>query len=177
MCRLWWRQQVAGQYFTLRKPAVMSYNDANRAAANLLSSIMAMNTSAEYAQIKKEVFILSQAAESPNSRGLVSYSRVYRSFGSPRTSSTRLMGCASSATAPAPFVELGSGAQYAGPSLEVASVDPDDGCGLEWTLMILVNWISFFEDSYRERDLSLLVFIIWLLLQAIFCEIVIQGGA
>ena len=40
-----------------------------------------------------------------------------------------------------------------------------DGCGLKWWVVVLVNFSQFFIVADRDRDFSLQLFLLWLLLQ------------
>ena len=89
-------------------------------------------------------------------------SEVLRMHGAPRTRLAPLVGDCSS---------LGGagGSSSAGGVGGDSSINGEGGdggdCGLRWWAVYLVEFGQFFEDGDRDRDFSLQLFLLWLLLQ------------
>ena len=83
----------------------------------------------------------------------MSEKRVYRTFGAPRT-----------------FVTLIEGSDCGANSTVAA------GCGLNWAAVILIDWVEFFAEWYQERDLSLMIFTILLVLQLHLVQVLMHSS-
>lgn len=89
--------------------------------------------------------------------------RIYRTYGAPRTFITPLRGtgCVAAANGSLEVPEEGAA---------------DDYCGLDWTAVMLIDWIDFFSDWYRDRDFSFVIFLCFLLLQLHVVHVLVHSS-
>ena len=199
------RHEVGGSWFTTRRqPAQSSDISARAAAAAVLRDFRHPNRSAHYdpSNVAPRIIGVREGdipQNLPRTIENLKASRIYRTFGAPRTYATSILDerCTDTneAVADARYAvaesahdttSAGPGASSGGLRQAGASGDGTDHwssrksvpftCGLDWTAVILVDWQAFFSDWYNEKNLSLLIFCIFFALQLHVVQVLIHSS-
>ena len=136
------RFAVGGEWFTARRMSIDSVDRRVRNAAFAVARTLADPVHAGHAMYMQALIqgAPGSGQQSSRLRDTVKRQRVYRTFGAPRTLMTILRGS-------------GCTQDQAG-QIPVSPVPL--GCGLDWTAILLIDWIDFFSGwSASRRSLCL----------------------
>ena len=146
------RLDVGGEWFTSRRLTSDSVEPRLRATVEAMARTL---FSPSYVPPADSLIRTAPGSLWPTTRRVSpEESRIYRTFGASKTHITTLRGS----------------------GCDDGSAAPNDDCGLDWTAVVLIDWIGFFSDWYRDRDLSLLVFFIFLVLQLHVVQVLVHAS-
>lgn len=150
------RFDVGGEYFTGRQQPLSSADANLRKAAGAVNAWVAVPDMPGHE--RPSPYPISAATGVSGSEQPFKPSqleRVMRTFGAPRTFISELQG---------PGCE----------GVEAGGVPLPSGCGLDWTMVILTDWVHYFDEWYQDRDLSMLIFFILFAMQLYVGHVIVQ---
>ena len=143
------RLEVGGQWFTGRREPSQSHDKRNRDAAHAVDRFL----HGDSLPPAEKIGLPAAQGRAIGTVAELDAKRVYRTFGAPRTFVTPIQGSGCS----------------------TGNATATD-CGLSLAAVILVDWMDFFAEWYKERDMSLMVFAILLALQLHVVQVLIHSS-